>query len=787
MYSAERSRHCKIKKSWLLALTILMCLPLSPVSAETVIERAQAAAAKATQEQAAAQEVVAQRVKSLEQANAALAAITQSFDAAKDAVGKATAAADATSGDAQAVAKAQVERANAALAAVEQAVAAAKATTEKLTADKAAANQAVAEKTAAVNSANQTVLAEQAYAAKMALRKLHGEKSAADQDLTTKTQSLEQAKAALTAADQAAAAATQDQAAADKLLAEKATAAKAAADQAAAEADVAKKPALQEAVQKTEAERLAAEQALGQKASTTKAMNDAAVAAKAAADKATAERAAAADAATQKQAAVPPATRAAIEAEAVAMGGLKLIDPQTWDYNKARHLLCRAGFAGTPEEIGKLHAMGLYAAVDYLVDYHKQPAWPDAFDPRPIERNRGYENILDAAERNELSNERVNEERVQQAQFRQWWLRRMVETQRPLQEKLTLFWHDHFATGYEDKFYQTQILHQQNELLRRYADKFDGLLRGIVHDPAMIVYLDNTVNVKGRGNENLGREVLELFTLGRDQGYAEQDLRELARALTGYTYVSHTNQFRFNGSTYDETPKTILGRTGNFSADEAVDIILEHPSTARYVAKKLYEFFVYRNPSEDSINRLAHVLRSNSYDLAPVLKNLFESEEFYGEQAMGTAIKSPVELMVGTVRIVGMKQVDYNALDYACQAMGQTLYQPPNVGGWEEGHSWLSANRVLLRYNAVADLVEQPQVELAQSLEGKVANATELVDHLARACLATQLSDAQRQALVAYVGALPPPAEWAPRRAELDAKFRALLTLMMSTPEYQMN
>jgi hypothetical protein len=119
--------------------------------------------------------------------------------------------------------------------------------------------------------------------------------------------------------------------------------------------------------------------------------------------------------------------------------------------------------------------------------------------------------------------------------------------------------------------------------------------------------------------------------------------------------------------------------------------------------------------------------------------------------------------------------------------MGQTLYQPPNVGGWEEGHSWLSADRVLLRYNAVADLVEQPQLELAQSLEGKVSNAAELVNHLTRACLVADLSDAQRQTLVAYVGALPPPAEWAQHRAELNAKLRGLLALMMSTPEYQMN
>jgi hypothetical protein len=753
----------------------------------SLIERARAAAVKASQEQAEAQEAVTQRAKELEQGTAALTAAEQSLAAVKSAASSAAAAAEAATGEAQALAKVQVDRATVAVAAVEASIAAAKATVEKTLAAKAAADKALAEKTAAADRAAQSVLSEQAYAAKIALRELHNEKSAADQELARKATALEQTRAALVAAEQAAAAAAQEQAAAERLLEEKAAVAKIAAQQISAETEAARKSALEEAAQKADAERRAAEQALAPKATAAKATAEAVQGAKTAAEKAAAEQASAAEAARQKQDALPAATRAAVEAEALAMGGLQTIDPSTWDYNKARHLLFRAGFAGPPDEVSRLQAMGVYAAVDYLVDYHKQPGWPDAFDPRPIERGRGYENYLDQNERNELNNERVNEERIQQAQFRQWWLRRMAETQRPLEEKLTLFWHDHFATGYEDKFYQTQILHQQNQMLRKYADKFDGLLRGIVHDPAMILYLDNQVNVKGRGNENLGREVLELFTLGRDQGYSEQDLRELSRALTGYTYVGHTNQFRFIGSAYDEGPKTILGRSGNFSADEAVDIILEHPSTARYVAKKLFEFFAHRQPSDELVNRLAHVLRTNSYDLAPMLKNLFLSEEFYSEQAMGSAIKSPVELMVGTIRVVGMKQVDYGFLDRALDAMGQTLYQPPNVGGWEEGRTWISANRILLRYNAVSDLVDRSQHDVAQTLEGKVASSADLVDHLAKACLVGELSDAQRQALVDFVGTLPPPAEWSQKREELNAKFRGLLALLMSTPEYQLN
>lgn len=629
--------------------------------------------------------------------------------------------------------------------------------------------------------------AEKAFAARLAQRAAEGQRAAAEQELAKKADVAAKAAAAKGAADQAAANAAAEAAAAEKALGEKAAAAKSAADAANAEADAAKKAPLQAAAQKAEAERAAAQAAATQKAAAAKTSGDAAAAAKTAADQSAAERVAAEQALAKQQAAVAAARRSAVETETTALGGLAPLPPEQWDYAKARHLLFRAGFGGSAEEVAKLHAMGLYAAVDYLVDYHRQPEWADNYDPRPIERGFGYENFLEPTERNQINDERVNGERYQQAEFRQWWLRRMVETQRPLQEKLVLFWHDHFATGYEDKFYQTEILHRQNQFFRKYADKVDGLLRGIVHDPAMILYLDNQLNVKGRGNENLGREVLELFTLGRDQGYSEQDLRELARALTGYTYVGHTNQFRFVGSQFDEGPKTILGQKGNFSADEAIDIILQHPSTARYGAKKLFEFFVHRQPADEAVAKLAHVLRSNQGDLAPMLKNLFRSQEFYSERAMSQQIKSPVELLVGTARILGIKSVNYGQVDNLLQEMGQTLYQPPNVGGWEEGRTWISANRILLRYNAVADIVEQPQVDVVAAVAGKANNAAEVVDFLTRSCLLASVSDRQRQELVAYLGELPPAGEWANQRDQVNAKLRGLLVLLLSTPEYQVN
>jgi len=530
-----------------------------------------------------------------------------------------------------------------------------------------------------------------------------------------------------------------------------------------------------------------AEKSLAPKAAAVKAAIDKVAAAKADADKAATEQSADEQALAVRSAAITPALDTAAAAQAEALGGLKPLAAAQWDYDKARQLLWRAGFGGPPDEVERLHAMGLHAAVDHLVDYHRQPSCDLVFQPRPPDRPLGYESLLEPKEREQLDNERTGRERAQQAQMRQWWLRRMAESPRPLEEKLTLFWHDHFATGYEDKIYQTHLLFQQNEMFRQFADKYDALMRGIIRDPAMIIYLDNHTNVKGRNNENLGREVLELFSLGRDQGYTEQDLRELSRSLTGYSYVRHVNQFRFNGSQHDPTPKTILGRTGDFSPGEAIDIILQHPSTARYIARKLFEFFVHPDPGDEVVERLARVLRENDYELGPMLKNLFLSEVFYGDPARGQHIKSPVELMVGTVRSLKIAGVNWGQVDHELQNMGMTLFQPPNVGGWEEGRTWVSANRIMLRYNGVANLVERPEVDAAALVEAKAVTAEQIVDRFARACLAVPLDPPQRQRLIEFVGDLPPADQWAAQRNAINARLRAMLVLMMSIPEYQVS
>jgi uncharacterized protein (DUF1800 family) len=303
----------------------------------------------------------------------------------------------------------------------------------------------------------------------------------------------------------------------------------------------------------------------------------------------------------------------------------------------------------------------------------------------------------------------------------------------------------------------------------------------------MILYLDNHANFKGSGNENLGREILELFSLGEGQGYTEDDMREAARALTGYNFDWTTNQFRYIATRHDESEKTLFGNKGNWGGDELVDLILQHPSTARYIASKLFVFFAYEDPEPDTIERLAHVLRSGNYSLRPMLKNLFLSERFYSDRALGTHIKGPVELVVGTLRDLGIKNADYGAVDSAVIQMGQYLFEPPNVAGWKENRAWVNAERILVRYNQLANLVEQPNVDVVAFLEGKgLQTAQQVVDYLAAACLASAIGDQQRQELAAVLGDLPPAGEWTAQRDPLNAKLRALLALLLSTPQAQL-
>ncbi|MAD80206.1 MAG: hypothetical protein CMJ50_05080 [Planctomycetaceae bacterium] len=479
----------------------------------------------------------------------------------------------------------------------------------------------------------------------------------------------------------------------------------------------------------------------------------------------------------------------------LAWGGLKPLATQTWDQSHARHLLVRAGFGGTPKQVAELCDMGPHRAVEFLVDFQRQPAAKPVFDAAPQQPRQPYEAMIRLDRlRLRAANRRKRSDEQQLTRLRHWWLRRMIESPRPLQEKMTLWWHGHFAVQ-QSVVENSFALYRQNQLFREHAaGNFAALLHGIVHDPAMLRYLDNNTNVKGHANENLAREIMELFAMGEYQGYGEQDVREAARALTGYNFDARSGQFRFRRDEHDEGLKTVFGQTGPFTGDDLVALILEQPTTSRFIARKLFEFFAYRDPDTETVEALAAVVRNADYELAPVLKNLFLSEEFYSSKALGTQIKSPVELVVGTLRSLNVALVPNPAsIDTALQDMGQELFEPPDVKGWRGGRSWVNSSRLLTRYNAITELVRNVQqggqregIDVVALLQGtECQTSADVVDYLAKACLVRPLEASKRQELVSNLEDLPSISQWASQRDTVNRRLQDLLVLLVSVPEYQ--
>jgi uncharacterized protein (DUF1800 family) len=480
---------------------------------------------------------------------------------------------------------------------------------------------------------------------------------------------------------------------------------------------------------------------------------------------------------------------------ATAIGGLTPLDPKEWDHAKARHLLARAGFGGTPAEVDKLCKLGLHGAVDYLLEFHRQPAPQTPFEAAPPEpADPLAAKLRNAFVQRQATGRRGVADGGQIAALRRAWLRRMVESPRPLQEKLTLFWHGLFATQ-NSVVQNSYAMQRQNELFRNHAaGNYGGLLYGLVHDAAMIRYLDNNRNVQGHPNENLAREIMELFSMGVDQGYTEKDIIEAARALTGYTYDNRSGAFRYRQDLHDNTDKCIFGKVGPWTGDDLVRLILDQPTTGRFISRRLFEFFAYPDPEAATVESLANVLKAHKYEVEPLLRNLLLSAEFYSERSRGQAIKCPVQLVVGTVRDLGAKKgVDYAQLDAAIREMGQDLFEPPDVKGWRYGREWINSQRLFVRYNTAASLARAATdpgrggVDLIAFVPDDARQSPEaVVAYLSGALLIRPLDDAQRKALVDFCCDLPAAEAWREHADAVRSRLQELVALLASLPEFQM-
>ncbi len=368
------------------------------------------------------------------------------------------------------------------------------------------------------------------------------------------------------------------------------------------------------------------------------------------------------------------------------------------DRERVQLLLWRAGMGATPAQVDAATAKGYAAAVDDILNYPDIPAQAPDLPPWPAERKgqlTGDEKIMVAKEINQANNDGIK-------MASSWWAALMHTTNAPLQENLTLFWHNHFATA-NDKVRRPAYMLGQNQLFRAQGTgKFVDLLIAVSKDPAMLRWLDGETNVKGHPNENWSREAMELFTLGIGN-YTEQDVREAARASTGWT-LSYDGKVAFNPKRFDDGSKTILGQTGNFGLDDFSRMLAGAPQTAKYVSSKLFRWFLGDDPADGDLAPMLDAWNTSGGEIRSVLRALFLSDAFTPERAMSAHIKNPASWTIGAIR--GLEaDMTGDQIVQMLQVQGMRLFYPPNVGGWPNGPAWISPSNQVLRFNLAGGMV----------------------------------------------------------------------------------
>jgi hypothetical protein len=364
-----------------------------------------------------------------------------------------------------------------------------------------------------------------------------------------------------------------------------------------------------------------------------------------------------------------------------------------WGLKWAGHLYRRAAFGATWPELQAAIAAGPEVTIDRLLS--------------GAEGNTEFDRLLDefAPDAGMGIPRRPG---IPDGGLRDWWLYRIVHSLHPLRERMTLFWHNHFATSIA-KVGQPELMKQQNLLLRRHAlGKLRPFLLEISRDPAMLIWLDSNSNVRGKPNENYARELMELFTLGVGR-YAEDDVRAAARAFTGWH--ASGNGFSVNRLQHDEGAKTVLGQTGNWDGGDVVRIVLDQPAAADFLVRKLYRAFISEAevPPDDLLAPLAAQFRASDYDIAALVRTMLRSRVFFSDRAYRQRIKSPVEYVVGMLHALDGSDLAAGSVTEVAgrlDGLGQTLFAPPNVKGWPGGEAWLNTATLLARHNLAWEVAQ---------------------------------------------------------------------------------
>jgi uncharacterized protein (DUF1800 family) len=431
----------------------------------------------------------------------------------------------------------------------------------------------------------------------------------------------------------------------------------------------------------------------------------------------------------------------------------------------AAHLLRRAGFGGTPDEIARFAVMTAADAAASLV--RMPPA--NAVAPPPE---------LTAVALGRPANRNI----IRDVQL--WWLGRMLTTPAPLQEKMTLYFHGHFTSRATPRF--PWITYNQNALLRRYAlGNLRELTRDVSKDAAMLIYLDGNVNVAAHPNENYARELMELFTLGVDE-YTEDDVRESARAWTGWRVDRRDDSVSFNPALHDAGIKQFLGRRGDFDGDQIVDIIFEQPQCARFFAGGLLNWFVYNDPEPPLVESVAQLLRKHDFELSPVVEAILRSEVFHSDRAYRALVKSPVEFVVGSYKTLGLGAMDIGVID-ALQQMGQRLFFPPTVAGWPGGANWLTSGTMIARQNFLSRLLNSQTANGSSWLGNLSLHPTTAAQRVAQNVLQDDVAPAALHEIDAFLSGTGSAALAELSVENFQQRSSGAVYLAMATPAYQLN
>ena len=464
------------------------------------------------------------------------------------------------------------------------------------------------------------------------------------------------------------------------------------------------------------------------------------------------------------------------------------------DIQLMAHLMRRAGFGAPYEELEARAAKGYEATVEELLRADENLDWEE-----------------DLARRHMIGGHLGNA----MPEIQGYWMQRMISTTRPLREKMTLFWHTILCSG-DSKIDHPETMDTHIDMVRENAlGRYPDLLLALSRDPGMIIYLDNRYSHKDSINENYGRELLELFSMGVGN-YTEDDIKMAARAFTGWTlapamssalpYQRHAFKFQYDPEDHDDGEKVFLGQRGRFNGDDIINIIARQPATARFIARHLYDFFVadevqvpawQTTPPRDpaAVNVLADAYLQSNYDIRSMLRVLFNSGFFKDESVWYARVKSPAEVVVGTMRLVGdhlTPAPGIESLVGEAGGMGQILLNPPSVEGWHGGKEWINSGALVNRVNFVANRVGDLSLPGVQRIVARLGDNTEpispsdFVDGCLELMGSMRVEEDTRHALIAHVergGSLGRDTE--EERTSFGSKVGELLQLIASSREYQ--